>query len=130
MNKKTILTALVILVAILMIGAGGYWYITKPLFSEKDKLTAEILTTHQWAVEANGMYDFIVFNGASNFTVYAYPDKVGAGTWVFGDGKLTLDFAGNVENRIYTDLKFDKQGALNSLTDGNKERWTISKSKI
>ena len=109
--KKNILVTIIIILAAILVGGGVYWYLTKPLYGENDKLTTEILSAHEWSVEANGMYDYIVLKSDGNFTVYVYPDKTDVGSWTFDSSILTLDFASAVDNRTYNDSKFDKKGS-------------------
>ncbi len=124
MKYKIIMGVLVIsLIPIL----SGCWF--GPKYNQKDVVTSEILIVEEWAVESNGGYDYITLDQDASFEVFAYPDEVDSGSWVFEDNSLILDFNSETENRIYTDIHFKKDGVLYAMTDGNEERWYVQKIK-
>ena len=128
--KKNILSIVIFILSLIVLSGLVYYLFTLPKYNEADKLSSEILLAEQWQVEANGMYNYIAFSNNDTFTVYAYPDVIDSGSWIFADNVLALDFASDVENRIYSDFNFDKNGVLHLMTGGNKERWRISKNNL
>lgn len=115
MKKQYIIIGIIIA---LIVAAFGYWYTSGPM-------NQKTLTTHNWDVLGNGMYNHITFDDSGTFAVYAYPQEVDAGEWTYQDGVLTLDFASDAESRMYKNMKFNRSGKMTGFTDGNIETWIV-----
>jgi len=121
MKRNIFFSILVLAIVLVGVFIGGGWY------NGWRKLTNEILIKNNWEVEGNGSYNYVAFFTDQTFKVYAYPEEVDSGTWFFDGKKLELDFVNQAENRVYAGFEFGRDGALYSLTDGNRERWVSVK---
>lgn len=115
--KKQLIS--IVIIALLAIAFSIYYFFSP--------VTNKILVSHNWDVQGNGMYNHITFKDDNTFVIYAYPQKVGGGTWTLKDKKLILDYKKLKENREYFKLKYNRSGFISSITDGNKEVWTVRK---
>ncbi len=118
-NKKTKkqLISLVV-IALIAVVIGIYYFLSS--------VNSELLTTNNWDVAGNGMYNHITFNDDNTFVIYAYPQEVGGGNWTLKNGKLVLDYTDLEENREYSKLRYNRSGVISSITDENKEIWTAT----
>lgn len=117
MKKNILFSFLALVIVVIGIFFWGGWY------NNWKELTSGVLVKKNWMVEGNGEYDYINFSTDQTFRVYAFPDELDSGGWVFDGKKLELDFAKQIENRVYTGFEFGRDGSLYSITDENRERW-------
>jgi len=101
-------------------------YVGLGQYNRWTKVTAAVFSANPWGVELNGYYNRVHLSNNGVLEVYNYPadpEPIDSGTWQYNSGELQFDFSSAVLDRVYSNFKFDRDGVLHSLTDGNEEKW-------